>query len=271
MKSNGYFVASIPLHTVMGFFEDHTGYVYNMIQKLVFYRTASALSNMFMISDTYLVNTFQIDLKDVILKMPHVKFDLEYTTKLRSEITTGTKYEMYFRKWVYNNVTPATGSDFTWDIPVTYAKTKYLLLAFQTNRVNNTEADSSLFDFCDLENCQVVLNNNVYYPHERLNMRIAKNRCAPLYSMFKWFKSFYYTLVDELAEPLLSYHEFLSKTPIIIIDCSYQPDILKTQLINMKIFFNWRANLPENTIIHCITIVDDKAVYQPRDNIVTHT
>ena len=135
-----------------------------------------------MISDTYLVNNYQIDLKDVILKMPHVKFDLDFTTKLRSEITTGAKYEMYFRKWVYNNVTPATGSNFTWDIPVTYAKTKYLLIAFQTNRVNNTAVDTGLFDYCDLENCQVVLNNNVYYPHERLNMRIDENRCAPLYT-----------------------------------------------------------------------------------------
>ena len=271
MKTSGWFTVTIPLRIVMGFFEDHKSYVYHMIQKLVFYRTAKGFNNMFRLAPAYLGATFDLDLKDVILKMPHVKFDLDHATKVRSEITTGSKYDLYFRKWSYNYIIPPQGTDFTWDIPVTYSKVKYLLIVFQTNRVDNRAEDGGQFDLCDLENCQVVLNNNVYYPHERMNMRVTEHRCAPLYTMFKRFKSSYYTLVEDLADPLLSYTEFLTKNPMIVIDCSNQPDILKTELINMKIFFNWRSPLPANTVVHCVTIVDDKAVYQPRDNIVTHT
>jgi len=121
LKSDGWFVVTIPMRIIMGFFEDHKSYIYNMVQKLVFYKTATALNNMFELSNDYVDGTFTIDLKDVIWKMPHVKLDLENTTKIRSEISAGNKFELFWRKWVYNNISHPSGTDFTWDIPVSYS------------------------------------------------------------------------------------------------------------------------------------------------------
>lgn len=268
--SNGYFQIMIPMPLVMGFFEDHKSYVYNMCQKLVFYKAADGVNNLLFLKHEYAPYIPKIDLREVILKMPHVKFNLEHTTRVRSEIAKNCKYELRYRRWFYNNIVPASGTDFTWDIPVSYAKTKYLLIAFQTNKLNNKVADVSLFDLCDLENCQVLLNNNVYYPHERLNLNTREHRCGILYFMYKRFKGSYYTKDDETLQPLLTYEEFLTNNPMIAIDCSYQPNILKESLINLKIFFNWRTPLPANTLIHCVTIIDDKAIYSPLTNNVFH-
>lgn len=272
LKSNGYFHVMIPMSIVMGFFEDHKNYIYNMNQKLVIYKAADGVNNIFrVLDDAYKKAKISVDLRDVIFKMPHVKFTLEHTTRIRSEIAKNCKYELKYRRWFYNNIIPASGTDFTWDIPVSYSKTKYLLIAFQTGRINDISANNSTFDFCDLENCQVLLNNNVYYPHERMNLNIAEHKCGTLYFMYKHFKASYYTRDDDRLKPLLSYEEFLTRNPMIAIDCSHQPNVLKESLINLKIFFVWRKPLPANTIIHCVTIVDDKAIYSPLTNNVFHS
>ncbi|KAK7590536.1 hypothetical protein V9T40_002149 [Parthenolecanium corni] len=263
IDSSGYFQVTIPMSTVIGFFEDHKSYIYNMSQKLVFYKTSNGVLNLFKSVGDYSKVTAKVDLRDVVFKMPHVKFELEHTTRVRSEIAKNCKYELRYRRWFYNNISPASGTDFTWDIPVSYAKTKYILIAFQTRRWNVKTADASRFDLCDLENCQVLLNNNVYYPHERLNVVVSEHRAGVLYSMYKRFKGSYYSKDIDMLQPLLSYTDFITKNPMIVIDCSYQPNVLKESLINLKIFFNWREPLPVNTTIHCVTIVDDKAVYSP--------
>ncbi|KAK7590297.1 hypothetical protein V9T40_001910 [Parthenolecanium corni] len=271
LNSSGFFQVVIPMSTILGFFEDHKSYLYHMCQKVVFYKAANAVNNIFQLIGEYAPYSIKIDLQDVILKLPHIKFNLEQTTKVRSEIAKNSKYELQYRRWFYNNITPSSGEDFTWDIPVSYAKTKYILIAFQTNRMNNSAANSSQFDLCNLENCQVLLNNNVYYPHEPLNIHVSEFRCSVLYSMYKRFKGSYYSKNENRLQPLLSYNDFLTKTPMIVIDCSHQPSVLKESLINLKIFFSWRTALPALTTIHCVTIVEDKAVYNPLTNNVFHS
>ncbi|KAK7574251.1 hypothetical protein V9T40_006209 [Parthenolecanium corni] len=270
LKSNGNFQVMIPLSIVMGFFEDHKSYVYNMCQKMVFYKSANCTNNIFQLTGDYAPFSVTIDLRDVVLKVPHVKFDLEHTTKVRSEISENSKYELKYRRWFYNNITPPAGEDFTWDIPASYAKIKYVLIAFQTNRLNNTTANISQFDLCNLENCQILLNNNVYYPHEPLNINVNENRCNILYSMYKRFKSSYYSKDENRLQPLLSYKDFLTNNPMIVIDCSHQPSVLKESFINLKISFSWRTALPALTTIHCVAIVDDEAVYNPLTNNILH-
>lgn len=270
LKPNGYFHVMIPMTMVLGFNEDHKSFVYNMPQRLVFYRAPTSANNIFQLTGDYEKHKVKIDLRHVTLNVPHIKFDLEHTTKVRNEIARNCKYEMKYRRWFYNSILPSPGTDFTWDIPVSYSKTKYVLIAFQTNRLNLPTANISEFDFCDLENCQILLNNNIYYPHEPLNLNLAEHRCGALYNMYKRFKASYYSKDDDRQQPLLSYHQFLTKYPIIAIDCSHQPTVLKESLINMKIFFSWRKTLPANTIIHCVTIVDDKAIYSPLTSNVFH-
>lgn len=270
LKSNGWFHAMIPMTMVLGFNEDHKSFVYNMPQKVVFYRAPSSVNNIFQLTGDYEKCKVKLDLRHVTLNVPHIKFDLEHTTKVRNEISRNCKYEMKYHRWFYSSIIPPTGEDFTWDIPVSYSKMKYVLIAFQTNRSNVIKVDGSQFDLCDLENCQVLLNNNVYYPLEPLNLNVSEHRCGALYNMYKRFKASYYSKDDDRQQPLLSYNDFLTKFPIIAIDCSHQPTILKESLINMKIFFSWRKPLPANTTVHCVTIVDDKAIYSPLTSNVFH-
>lgn len=45
---------------------------------------------------------------------------------------------------------------------------------------------SGQFDLRNLENVQVHLNNNIYYPNNRLNIFLAENKSTQIYNMAKY-------------------------------------------------------------------------------------
>jgi hypothetical protein len=270
LNKQKYFQVTIPLSILMGFFEDFKNFLYRIPQKLTFYRsTSDKFDNLLYADPTSTAGyAFSLSLTSIFWRVPQVKFNLSFETQLRKDILNKQDYELKYRHWFYQNITPPSGTEFTWEFPVAYSKCKYVILAFQTNREGQISKNNSEFDFCDLENSQVLLNNSVYYPRERLNLNYSQLKCGNLYHMFNQFKISYYGRQNSLddVEPLVDYDTFLTKYPIIAIDCSHQPDVIKESLINIRIMFNWRTTLPANTVIHCVVIMDKRTIYNPLSN-----
>ena len=262
ITKEGHFSFTILLSIIMGFFEDYTQFLYRMAQKLILYKTTANDANCLISATGY--TSPVITLNEIVWRVPQVKFSIAYETQVRKQILSNKNFEMRYRHWLYHTIVCPTATDFTWDIPVAYAKTKYILIAFQTDRGNNIKKNNSEFDSVKLENVQVLLNNNVYYPRERLNLAFDQRKCGNLYHMFKTFKEVYYGGGDTL--PLIDYNTFLEKVPIVAIDCSHQPTVIKESLINIKVMFNWQTNVAASTVIHCVTIMDRQAVYNPLNN-----
>ena len=173
INSNGYFSLSIHLSTVMGFFEEYTKFLYKTPQKLIFHRSVSGIENMFL--DPNKDDNIALELKDVIWRLPQVKFSIEYETKVCNEIYSGKSFEMTYRHWLYHSISMPTGLEYTWEIPTSYSRIKYVLIAFQSKaKENNLQADNAVFELFDLDNVQILLNNHVYYPCERLNLNLSR-------------------------------------------------------------------------------------------------
>lgn len=272
LDKNGYFQVFIPMSLVMGFFEDVTKVIYSMPQKLVFYRAANAESNVVNFTDNTLEqHVCSFNLTDIIWKLPQIRFSMTYETKIRKEILKDTNYELNFRQWLYNSTHLLEGTEYSWDIPTAYSKTKFILLGFQLTKENNYHSDISEFDLFNLENCQVLLNNNIYYPRERMKLYQGHNKCGMLYHMFQEFKISYYSDIDKVAQPLVDFKTFLTKYPIICIDCSYQSSVIKESLVSIKINFSWREAVPPGSIAHCLMIYDKQVVYNPLNNRVINS
>ena len=79
-------------------------------------------------------------------------------------------------------------------------KPRYVILAFQTARNNELEANASEFDHCDISNFRLFFNTQ-YYPYRNLNLNIVNNQFALLYEMFGNFRASYY---GESIEPILN-------------------------------------------------------------------
>ena len=270
INSKGYFSLTIYLSTVMGFFEDYIKFLYKTPQKLVFHRSVSSNDNMF--CDPHKDDNIVLELKDVIWRLPQVKFSIEYEAKVRQEILSGKSFQLLYRHWLYQSIPMPNSTEYTWEIPTSQSRIKYVLLAFQSKaKENNLQADNSIFELFDLENVQILLNNHVYYPRESLNLNVSENKLGRLYYMYKMFKASYYAQNETIVEPIIDYNTFVEKFPIIAIDCSLQESIIKHSLINLKIIFNWRSEKDNSpATIHAVMIMDDMAVYTPLHNIVVH-
>lgn len=267
IDKTGKFYITVPLSIMFGFMEDYKGYIYRMPQKLTFTRnSASHALNLILAKDDS--HDIDVTFKDIVWRMPLIRFNLLYDAKIKAEILKGSEYEIGFRHWQYSYKSGIAGSkECTWDFPTAYSRAKYVLIAFQTDRENKATQDLSKFDFCDIRSVQVVLNDSHMYPRERPLWNKSELRFGSLYTMFKDFKLSYYSTDDHQSEPLINMIDFMKDYPIICIDTSRRPDVIKDSLINIKIRMEFGTNLPEKTIIHCVIISDSIVKYNPLHNI----
>jgi len=139
-------------------------------------------------------------------------------------------------------------------------KPRSVILAFQTARKDQASKDASNFDHCDISNVKLFLNSQ-YYPYGNLNLNINQNEYAMLYDMYATFQSAYYG--KDTAEPMLNKKDFISKVPLIVIDCSKQNESLKNAPVDVRLEFESRSNFPANTAVYCLILHDRIVQYNP--------
>jgi hypothetical protein len=269
INDKGYFSVSIPLSTIMGFFEDHKSFIFRINQKLELIRSNDD-RNCLLFENSIVGHTFEIQINEIIWRMPHIKFSIDVEQEINKKISSNTNFNLYFRNWKYFCTSSVpTIKEYTWRITTTSAKPRYFLIGFQTKRNNNLKKNQSEFDLCKLENIQVNLNTTKY-PSSELRLNLEQNKCDLLYNMFLDFKNSYYGQNDHNL-PIVDYKTFLTTYPIMIVDTSKQNEVIKEAVIDIKIDFKWNANFPADTIIHCLILSDDSFSYNPLTNQVMHT
>ncbi|XP_065217468.1 uncharacterized protein LOC135843482 [Planococcus citri] len=265
INSSGYFTIIKPLSELMGCFEDYRKCLVRVPQTLIFHISTSSDNNCFYSKEG---TKYQVSFKftDIIWRMRHIKLRIDKEAKLRKEVLTSTNYTMHFRHWLYQSTTiPVGTTEYTWDVPVSHSKVKYAIIAFQKDVVGKLDKQMGRFDLLNVENVQLEINNYLLYPKDRLNLKYAENKCGNIFEMFKAFPKSYYNRPEE--DPVCDYITFLTDFPMIIIDCSHQPEVIKDSLINTKIHFNFRSDgFPDKGMVHLLMIMDCKAVYNPLNN-----
>lgn len=142
-------------------------------------------------------------------------------------------------------------------------KPRYIILGFQTDRKKHN-ANGSQFDTVDLTNVKLYLNSHVT-PYDQLNVNFATGDYGELYKMMLDFPSSYYSLDEQQAlEPMVNRAEYKNYAPLIVLDCSRQPDSVKaTQPIDIRLEFETLTNIASNTALYCLIIHDRVITYRP--------
>ena len=133
------------------------------------------------------------------------------------------------------------------------------------NRKNIPTADPAKFDNCNLTNVKLYLNSE-FYPYDDMNLDFKKNKFAVLYDMDAKFRRSYYG--SESADALLNLREFVDHGPFVVIDCSRQNELVKSATVDVRIEFDCRENIPNNTTAYCLIIHDRIVEYNPLTNVV---
>lgn len=269
INSDGYFNVCIPLKMFLGFAEDYKKIILNMGLELVLLRSSTDLNAVIVsqaVGEPDIIP--KIELQKIVWKMPHLQVSDVEKLQLMNVINDGINLEIPFRSWELHEypVLPTTNIH-TWNIKASnqLEKPRYVIFGLQTGRKNNMKKNMSHFDHCNLSNIKLYLNSNVY-PYDNLNLNFKKNQWAILYEMYARFQQSYYQ--KESSEPCLSINEFLTKAPLVVIDCSQQNETLKSGSVDIRLEFETTENVPADTSAYCLIINDQIVIYNPQRNIV---
>ncbi|CAH0383064.1 unnamed protein product [Bemisia tabaci] len=135
----------------------------------------------------------------------------------------------------------------------------YIIVLFQTSRMDNEKTDASKFDHIRLRSIKVHLNSTAL-PYENLNEDFQRNRFLHFYQNYLNFIPDYFD-GEKLCEPPLNKLKFKDENPMFVMRCLYQ-DILKPGPLDIQIDMEADVNFPKNTTAYAILIHDVVFAYQ---------
>lgn len=254
----------VPLKLLLGFCEDYKRIVINARHELILIRARNDL-NCVMVDSAH---EYQLKLTRLQWKMPHVVLNDVNKLSLLRTLENGRYVSMGFRSWdLYEYPLLQSTTKHTWAVKAStqLEKPRYVVFALQTAKRNNIDANASTFDSCALTNCKLFLNSE-FYPYDDLNVDFAKGRFTILYDMFANFRKTYY--MNDDREVALSPAEFIIYGPFTVIDCSRQNESVKSATVDIRIEFECKENVPENTTAYCLIIHDRLVEYNPLTNVI---
>ncbi|XP_030767153.1 uncharacterized protein LOC115890929 [Sitophilus oryzae] len=200
-------------------------------------------------------STATIEVQKIELKVKHVHPNDKYKLHLLEQMNTDKVIQIPFRQWEFHEL-PALRSTHkdVWSVKTAsnLMRPRYVCIAFQTDRKDNSKASVSEFDHLNLRNIRLWLNSEIY-PFENQNFDFKKKRYTEAFQIYCDFQKIFYG--RNTSFPLFNYDSF-EKFPIFVIDSSKQEDI-KSSTVDVKLEFEASENFPLNTRCYCI-IVHDK-------------
>lgn len=259
-----YFNYCIPLKNLLGFAEDYRSVIVNSQHMLVIIRSRTDVNALVGEND---VVKFVID--KIQWRVPHVQVCDAEKLRLLKYLDKKQPIQLTYRSWeLFENPTLPQNDRNVWSVKTSSQinTPRYIIIGLQTKRNSLINADKSKFDHCNIVDLKVYLNS-VCYPYESLNIDFDKNQYAVLYDMYVRFqKSFYHDKTH--SSPLLTFDEFKTIAPFVVIDCSRQNESLKKSSIDIRIEMQTKTNIPEQTTAYCMIIHDNVLLYNPYTNIV---
>uniref|UniRef100_A0A8D8RM82 Double jelly roll-like domain-containing protein n=1 Tax=Cacopsylla melanoneura TaxID=428564 RepID=A0A8D8RM82_9HEMI len=256
------FSGYIPLKFILGFAENYEKIILNQRMDLILMRSKKPKDAL---KGAATLDT-KIQLTKILWKVPHIQVSDPIRLQLLSQYRKNIPVTMSFRKWnlnYYPNIPAVKESSWTVRSTTAVERPRYIILGFQTSRDNDFTKDPSEFDHCDLKNLKVFLNSESY-PYEALNLDMGGKKYVPLYLMYCAFQESYY---GKLSEPFLAYNEFLSKAPIVVIDCSKSYELWKhSSSVDIRVEYELKNNAPNDTDLFALIIHDSVVRLQPLTN-----
>lgn len=244
----------VPLKLLLGFAEDFHKIILNSKHELILLRSSSD-ENVYYSTDANEV--LSLSITNITWRIPHVQLSDSKKLQIMKVIKGGSSLPIAFRSWdCYFNPTFAGGTNHNWNVKLSLnrERPRFLILVLEND---------NKYIHSDLKNIKVHLNSDSY-PYDDLNLKFDENRYAILYDMYAKFQQNYYM---KEPQPLLSCEKF-KNTPIIVIDLSYQNEMIKSGPIDVKVEFETIKPVPKNTNAYCLIFYDRLLQYTPLTGIV---
>ncbi|XP_020297375.1 uncharacterized protein LOC109861931 [Pseudomyrmex gracilis] len=266
---DSYFTFCVPLSMLLGFCEDYKRTVINARHELILIRSRNDKNCITAVSqvDREALNG-NIELFKVQWRMPHVVLNDVTKLSLLQTLESGRYLTISFRSWdLYEFPLLQSTTKHSWAVKTAtqLEKPRYVIFALQTARRNDMSADVTRFDHCQLTNVKLYLNSE-FYPYDDLHLDFDRNKYAVLYDMYTNFRKTYYGC--GVVVPFLTIYNFLQCGPLVVFDCSRQNEAVKSAIVDVRIEFDCKENIPANTTAYCLSLHDRVVEYNLLTNVV---
>lgn len=259
------FSCSIPLKMFLGFAEDYKKIVMNAKHELILVRRRNDV-------DCFNGNdNLKINLNKIQWKIPHVAVSDLSKLKLLKNIELKRSIPMAFRSWeLYEYPALPQTDKHIWSVKTSshLNKPRYVIVGLQTNRNNNPALNAAVFDHCDVSDVKLFLNSESY-PYDSMNLNFERNNYVQAYMNFVNFQDSYYP--GQRKHTSWNYAGFKTQAALFVIDCSRQNESIKSSMVDVRLEFSSRKNLPASTTAYCLIIHDNIITYNPYTNIMNRT
>ena len=257
MKSEpkGTFSFKIPLKHFLGFCEDYKKILYGMQQRLTLTRTTD--DNAIFRTNAIVGGTIEIE--KIRWFMPHVIPSDAYRLQLDKIIEKKEKIPVGYRMLQCDSTqVPAGNTTFTWRLGVKSSPDipRFIIVGFQTDKNNNQEANSAIFDNLNVRNIYVTLNAK-RYPDTDYDNDFTKNQYSRIYGDAALFRKKFYNMDELVSNSGIDPPDYKNLFPLYVFDVTKQSEKLKTSVsdIHIKAFFNG-AGVAANTMAYAVIISD---------------
>lgn len=181
----------------------------------------------------------------------------EYLTGMRSLIEQKVTLPLAFRARTSEQTMMTQTLNNTWRLSVTggVEKPRWIIIGFQTARINTQQQNPAVFDHLNLKNAYVTLNSE-RYPMLNITTNFDRNEYMKLYDMFDDFKKDYYGIDSLVGGTQVNVAAYKSLFPIIVFDVRKQNEKIKTGVTDIQVKFEFSAAVPADTTAYAITISD---------------
>ena len=164
---------------------------------------------------------------------------------------------------------PSNTSSFVWRLGVKSSPDipRFIIVGFQTNRLNNQQTNPAIFDHLYIRNIYVTLNAK-RYPDTDYNNDFVVNKYSRIYGDAALFRKKFFNMDELISNPGINPIDYKNLFPLYVFDVTKQSEKLKTSVsdIHIRTFFNTHpnptganpppANPPDDTMAYAVIISD---------------
>ena len=266
----GTFSFRIPLKHIFGFCEDYDKVVYGLKHTLTLTRDNNNTAIFKAVNDAAgnPLPAGQVSLSDIIWYMPHVTPADEDKMKLYKIIERKEKIPVGYRMIQCDNaIIPQNSRNFSWRLAVKSSPEvpRFIIIGFQTNRVNNQERNPSIFDNLNVDNMYVMLNST-RYPVVDYNISFIKNHFSKVYGDVANFRSKFFNMDELISNPNINPSDYKGLYTLFLFDVSKQSEKLKYSTTDIQVKMSFEGNTLDRTQAYAVIISDRLINFQSDGN-----
>ena len=249
----------IPLKHIFGFCEDYDKVVYGLKHNLTLtrnddnesiYRGATKTNGNPLVAG-------KIVLSKISWFMPHVTPADKDKMELYKIIERKEKIPVGYRMIQCDSASIPQTTSFSWRLSVKSSPEvpRFIIVAFQTAKSNNQEANPSIFDYVRVSNIYVMLNS-MRYPKADYNISFLAHKFSRVYGDAAEFRSKFFNMDEWVSNPNITPSDYKTLYPLFLFDVSKQNEKLKYSTTDIQIKMHFSANVPANTQAYAVIISD---------------